>query len=119
MPLYSFLHQPELFNNYIILSFNPSFGKEVTFEYLQTFLETYDDVSANVFLGVGSEEESEEFPAVSGLLKVENFIKQKGYKSLKLTKKILEGVDHCGVTAPLFQTGLQTVFSDYPKKELW
>ena len=116
--LYALFHQPKLFTKYVAISPSLLFGQGVMFEYERQYAAAHDDLPIELYLGVGLEEEGE-FAIVGDLLRLAATLERRGYKDFKLTKRIYEGGEHCGVTAPLFQAGLQAVLEDYPKRALW
>ena len=111
--LYTLFQRPQLFGNYIIGSPTLGYGNKVLFKIEEEHSKQTNELEANVFMGIGGEEE---IPfgmlstiSVSDFNKFTSIVQQRGYKGLNLKRKVFEGNDHFAVPALVFQAGLKHV----------
>ncbi len=101
--LYTLFHQPSLFQRYVVVS------PELTFGYEQKYAEQHDSLPVRMYLSSGERELNEEelarFNSFIGVLE------SRQYAGFTLTYQIIANCTHCAVVPPAFQAGLVSVFS--------
>jgi predicted alpha/beta superfamily hydrolase len=101
--LYTLFHQPNLFQRYVVVS------PELTFGYEQKYAEQHGSLPVHMYLSSGerelNEEELSRFNSFIGALESRN------YSGFTLTHQVIADCTHCAVVPPAFQAGLVTVFS--------
>ena len=88
---YILLTQPNTFRNYIIGSPAPLFGGHFVHEYEPLSEALSDSLDANVFVSVGSDEESK---YIENALSLVSFLKSKKSIKSQMTFKVIESADH-------------------------
>lgn len=88
---YILLSHPQTFRNYIIGSPSPLFSGQFAYEYQPIAEKIPEKIDANVFLSVGSDEDSEYVENAFGLMR---FLKSRKADSANLEFKVVESADH-------------------------
>ncbi len=114
--LYALFHLPPLFKSYVVGSPALGYGGRLLFSVEQEYAAQHPSLEANLFLGIGGEEETLDNPldamvSVSDFYRFSTALQARHYAGLKLARILFPGHDHLSVVAPLFQTGLKQVFS--------
>lgn len=100
---YTLVTRPELFDNYIILSPMLGTAQRNLFDLEAAYAEEHDDLKANVYLSMGSEEEQAPWSPMGPMgeaLRASLFfefwarLSQRGYDNLHITKRIFAGATH-------------------------
>lgn len=108
--LYSLFTKPETFNKYIIGS--PYLLPEnfVIFDYEEQASSTLNNVSAKIFVSVGSKASEEKyFNPIDELVSI---MQERDYPNLKLETKVFDGSDHLVGPPEVITHGLISVFSE-------
>ncbi len=108
--LYSLFTQPGIFNKYIVGS--PYLIPEnfVIFDYEEQASSTLNDLSAKVFISVGSEASEEKyFNPIDELVSI---MQERDYPNLKLETKVFDGSDHLVGPPEVITHGLISVFGE-------
>lgn len=105
---YTLLHQPALFQRYLLSSPAIGWDEKVTFSYESRYAEKNRRLPARVFMSVG-ELENEEF--MIDLQRFDQVISDRQYAGLSFKYHIFEGETHLSVPAPSFSKGLREIFS--------
>ncbi len=111
--LYALFHRPEAFRRYIVGSPSLWWDDEVTFGHAERFLADREDLSARVFLGVGSLEEeppADEFRMVSNVERLGEMMRSAGFPSLHVEWRVFDGETHMTVPPVLFTRGVRSVY---------
>lgn len=102
--LYAMFSDPELFRSYVAVSPDGPYDDRYGFEQEAAYARKRRDLPVNLYLAVGEKE---------GLKQpVEDFAKivsERGYTSLKVTSRVVEGEGHSGVKPEAFNRGLRFV----------
>lgn len=101
--IYALFQEPHVFSGYIIGS--PPLDDEY-FDYEVSYAEDNSDLSATVYMGVGTVND------VSSLL-VQRFartLEERGYENLELTTTVFDGETHISVAPDIVNHGMQIVF---------
>lgn len=109
--LHTLFHQPDLFKSYIAGSPTLGYGDRVTFAYEAEYAAAHTNLAANLYLGVGGEEEEVEWPMVSIFYELVARLQSRKFEGFSLTTHVFENCAHCAAPAPLFQAGIQAVLS--------
>ncbi len=105
---YTLLTRPELFEEYFIVSPALGTGDKGLFALEAAYAEAHDDLAATVHYSIGSEEEPApwaEAGKLGEILRTSLFVdfvsrlEQRGYPSLNLTKRVVNGADHGAMAA--------------------
>jgi predicted alpha/beta superfamily hydrolase len=108
--LYSLFTQPGIFNKYVVGS--PYLIPEnfIIFDYEEQASSTLNDLSAKVFISVGSEASEEKyFNPIDELVSI---MQERDYPNLKLETKVFDGSDHLVGPPEVITHGLISVFSE-------
>ncbi|MGB5848238.1 MAG: alpha/beta hydrolase-fold protein [Ignavibacteriaceae bacterium] len=106
--IYTLFTEPELFNNYIIGSPYLSWDEYRIFVVQENAFEKMDDITANVFISVGSEEDEEKY--FNPIDEMVTLIDEKGYENLKMETKVFDGGTHLICPPEALAYGLVSVF---------
>jgi len=121
--LYTLFHQPDSFNRYIIGSPSIWWDKEIMFTYENEYAKNHSDLSARVFMSVGSLEEKEgyqrdaELAMVSNMNKLAKRLRERNYPNLKLTTHVFEDETHISVTPATLSRGIRMVYHGKSKRK--
>jgi predicted alpha/beta superfamily hydrolase len=108
--LYSLFTQPGIFNNYIVGSPYLIPDNFVIFDYEEQASSTLNDLSAKVFISVGSEVSEEKyFNPIDELVSI---MQTREYPNLQLETKVFDGSDHLVGPPEVFTHGLNSVFGE-------
>ncbi len=107
--MYTLFTEPEMFNRYIIGSPHLSWDEYRIFTIQEEAFEKMDDIKANVFISVGSEEDEEKY--FNPIDEMVTLIDEKGYESLKMETKVFDGGTHLICPPEALVYGLVSVFS--------
>ena len=113
--LYTMFHETQLFEKYLAISPALSYGDEVTFSFEEKYHSDHDDLPVRLHLSVGGKEERvppKGFSMVSDFYRFSAKLRGRKYKSLRLTREVLEECDHGGAAIRGYQSGIQKLFSD-------
>jgi predicted alpha/beta superfamily hydrolase len=105
---YTLFTEPDMFNRYIIGSPHLLWDNFRIFDVQEEAFEKFDDINANVFISVGSEEDEETY--FTPIDEMVTRITEKGYKSLKLDTKVFDGGTHLICPPEALSYGLVSVF---------
>jgi predicted alpha/beta superfamily hydrolase len=112
--LYVLFHFPATFNRYIITSPSIWWDDQITLKYEAKFAMTNPELSAQVFMSVGSLEEPEDEPdwpaMVSNMRVLTKTMQDRGYDKLELKAHIFEDETHQSVGPAAISKGLRAVF---------
>lgn len=100
--------QPDTFTRYIIGSPTVWWDESVILNREQDFAAKNTDLSAKVFLSVGSCESER---MVTGMQTLTKILQDRNYNNLELTTLIFEGETHTSVAPATISRGLRTVFA--------
>jgi predicted alpha/beta superfamily hydrolase len=107
--VYTLFTEPELFNHYIIGSPHLYWDDYRIFTVQEEAFEMMDDIAANIFISVGSEEdEGKYFNPIDEMV---TLIEEKGFESLKMDTKVFDGGTHLICPPEAIAYGLVSVFS--------
>jgi len=106
--LYTLFTEPKLFNRYIIGSPYLQPENYKIFDYEEQAVELLNEVEANIFISVGSEESEEKYfnPVDSLVTKIE----ERNYPGLNLETKVFDGSTHLSGPPEVLTHGLISVF---------
>ena len=107
--VYTLFTEPELFENYIIGSPHLYWDDYKIFTVQEEAFEMMDDIAANIFISVGSEEDEEKY--FNPIDEMVTLIEEKGYESLKMDTKVFDGGTHLICPPEALAYGLVSVFS--------
>ena len=108
--LYSLFTQPDIFNKYVVGSPYLIPDNFVIFDYEEQASSTFNDLSAKVFISVGSEASEEKyFNPIDELVSI---IQTREYPNLILETKIFDGSDHLVGPPEVITHGLISVFGE-------
>jgi predicted alpha/beta superfamily hydrolase/general stress protein 26 len=118
--LYGLFHRPEAFDRYIIGSPSIWWDESVTLEFEERYAATHEDLRAKVSLSVGllEEDPADELSAasamVSNLRRLEKTLRGRGYASLELATRYIDGETHLSVVPTNLSWGMRTLFAPEP-----
>jgi len=103
---FALLHEPELFDTYVIAS--PSLGVANRFMFAQeeAYSKEHKVLKARVHLSVAEFDEYANDPYVGNMFHFAEVLKSRNYEGLTLTKQLFANLNHCEVVAPAFHAGL-------------
>lgn len=108
--LYSLFTQPKTFDGYIVGSPYLLPGNFIIFDYEEKAASTLNDVSARIFISVGSEASDEKyFNPIDELVTI---MQERDYADLKIETKVFDGSDHLVGPPEVITHGLVSVFSE-------
>ena len=119
--LYTLLHKPEVFENYVVGSPSLGFGEGVLFKMESEYAKQHKKLPGKLFLGIGDEEEYSSFsPAgylgtivsVSDFVRFAAIIRERAYDGMNFAKKVFEGYGHTDVVGPFISAGLKYVLAN-------
>ena len=112
--LYTLFQKPQLFKSMIIGSPAIRYGDKLVFRLEEDYSRKKEDLSVNLFMGIGGEEETVTGPlstiSVSDLNRLASIMDSRGYRGMNLISRIFEGNDHFEVPALTIQAGLKSIF---------
>ena len=109
--VYTMFADPGLFRGYVAASPAVPYGDGFAFKQEKEFADKHTDISARLFLSVGSVEQLA--GPVQAYMKA---LGSRGYKGLKLETRVIEGERHAGNKPEAFNRGLRFIFQgDDPK----
>ncbi len=100
---------PDSFTHFLIGSPSLWWDNEIMFEREQKFSEEFDDLSARVFLSVGSLEDHR-LRMVSNTIRLAETLKSRDYKGLHLESHLFEDETHLSVAPATYSRGLRSLF---------
>lgn len=100
---------PDSFTHFLIGSPSLWWDNEIMFEREQKFSEESDDLSARVFLSVGSLEDHR-LRMVSNAIRMAETLKSRDYKGLQIERHLFEGETHLSVAPATYSRGLRSLF---------
>jgi predicted alpha/beta superfamily hydrolase len=104
--LYVLFHQPETFRRYVVSSPSLWWDKKVTFEYEREYASNHTELTAKLFLSVGSLERT----MMANLKELVKILEQRKYKGLELENHIFEDEGHISVSGTAICRGISSVF---------
>ncbi|MCA9706546.1 MAG: hypothetical protein KDK70_11905 [Myxococcales bacterium] len=124
---YVLVNEPAAFQRYVIVSPGLNWDDGLIMQQEQTYAEQHDDLPAKVFFAVGGREREEHlFKAQLGdpqraeleesfrtAERIETLVEaltSRGYPSLEVSWRVIEGENHTSVGLPATSIGLRTVF---------
>lgn len=112
--LYTLFQEPKLFRSMIIGSPAIRYGDKLVFRLEEEYARKNEELSVNLFLGIGGEEETVTGPlstiSLSDLYRLASIMGSRGYRGLNLSRRIFEGNDHFEVPALTIQAGLKIIY---------
>lgn len=112
--LYTLFHHPNTFNRYIIGSPSIWWDNKITLTYEANYAANNSNLSAKVFMSVGSLEESEDDLNSSAMITnmqiLAKTLQDRGYDSLELRTHVFEDETHLSVIPTTMSKGLRAVF---------
>jgi predicted alpha/beta superfamily hydrolase len=112
--LYILFHHSDVFNRYIIASPSIWWDDKITFKYEEKYAAENTDLTANVFMSVGSLEEPDDGSSESrmrtNLLKLSKKLEDRNYKNLNLKTHVFDDETHASVGPAAISRGLRMVF---------
>ncbi len=105
---YNLFNQPDLFNNYIIGSAYLNWDNKVIFEIEKQSAIRTTDISANVFISVGNDEDDDRYfnPIDEMVTQLQN----RNYKSLNIYTMVFNDSDHLSSPPITITQGLLSIF---------
>jgi predicted alpha/beta superfamily hydrolase len=100
---FALLHEPKLFDAYVIGSPSLPFGDGVVFRQEEAFARKSRTLRARVYLYAGELDDDE---LLAAAVRFAEILERRSYKGLTLSKQIFANLNHCEVLAPGFQGGL-------------
>lgn len=104
--LYTFFHEPGLFNHYIVGSPNLEYDNELIFKYEKAFAQQNHSIKGKIFIHTG------EYEPVIYFNKFINQLKASKYKGLDVESLVVEKMSHVSEVAYGVERGLQFIFSE-------
>ena len=103
---FALLHEPELFDAYILAS--PSIGAADRFVFKQeeAYAREHKVLKARVHLSAAEFDEDADTPMVGDMFHFAALLASRNYEGLTLTKQLFANMNHCEVVAPAFHAGL-------------
>jgi predicted alpha/beta superfamily hydrolase len=108
--LYTLFKKPDLFKRYLIGSPSIWYDNKLILLLEKTFASNQQDLTANVFISVGSLEEEINAGMVRNMLELTSTLKGRKYKNFSIEPAILEGETHMSAPSVCFQRGLRYFF---------
>ena len=108
---YVLTHDPTLFSRYIISTPSLWWDKGAPIEFARRFVAEHDDVSAEVYLAVGTRETA---AMRKGWGELRDLLQSRSWPSLKLTAEQLEGETHVTGIPVAFTRGLKATYGKPP-----
>lgn len=105
--LYAMFAEPGFFNGYIATSPPVEYGDRFAYKQENEYASSHADLPVRLFLSVGELEE-----IVGTVMEFMEVIRDRGYTSLKLETRTIEGERHAGNKAEAYNRGLRFVFQD-------
>ena len=109
--LYTLFQTPELFERYLVSSPSLPWDNRVIFKWESDYAEKNVDLSAKVFLSVGSLENLPYDMMVHHLRELAAIFELRKYPGLEVTSIVFEGETHSSVPPAAFSKGLRTLYS--------
>jgi len=110
--VYTLLTQTDTFKRYILGAPDLSWDNEVCFDYEREYAEKFSDLTARLFLSVGTLDEDFVERNASSLLRFHALLLSRDYGGLKMKLDMLDGETHISALIPTVFNGLRAVFSD-------
>lgn len=111
--IYVLLTQPDLFCKYIAGSPSLYWDDDLIFDIEQKYAHFHNDLKAAVFMSAGELEAIQE-PEFAGMvrnvIKMDEMLTSRNYKSLKLTTHVFSDESHLSVIPATFSRGLKTIY---------
>lgn len=114
--LHTLFQEPRVFNRFVTGSPAIGYAEQSLFSTEQDYAQENEDLPANVYLAIGSEDESLLNP-LDSMISVPDFyrftgnLQQRAYPRLRMTRNYFEGQSQCTIPAQAFQAGLRAVFA--------
>ena len=108
--LYTLFNQTDAFNRYVIAAPALFWDDGICFAYEREYAEKYTDLPVNLYLAVGTMDESLDEPFVSDLVKFHAILKSRNYEGLDMKLDLLPGEAHMSTIIPAGQRGVQAIF---------
>jgi predicted alpha/beta superfamily hydrolase len=114
--LFTLFHEPGMFQRYILGSPSIWWDNGVTFAFEERFAEAHDDLAVKITLSVGMLEEDPDDPLsveaamVSNVRKMAERLRSRGYPSLELHTRYIDGETHISAVPTNFSWGLRVLF---------
>lgn len=104
---YALLHEPQLFQYYVIASPSLFWDDEVMFAYEEQYSDTQQDLPAQVFISAGALEGS----LTTSVQRMAATLSQRQYPDLDLTAQVFEDETHMSVLPAALSRGLRVLLS--------
>ena len=114
--LYTLFHKPETFDRYILGSPSIWWDSGVTFDFEERYSEVHDDLPVALSLSVGTLEEDPSNPQslasamVTNVKKMTERLRSRGYPSLDLHTRLIDGETHISAVTTNLSWGLRILF---------
>ncbi len=114
--LHALFQEPRIFHRYVSGSPALGYAEQSVFLTEQDYAQANVDLPADVYLAIGSDEESMLNPldsmiTVPDFYRFTSYLQQRDYPHLRLTRNLFEGHTQFTIPAQAFQAGLRAVFS--------
>ena len=103
---FALLHEPELFDAYVLVSPSLSDANRFIFAQEEAYSKEHKSLKAKVHLSAGEFDETANDPTVGDMFHFAAVLKSRNYEGLTLTKQLFANLNHCEVVAPAFHAGL-------------
>jgi uncharacterized protein len=109
--LYTLFESPQLFNKYLISSPSLPWDDRFIFKMESEYAKKQKELSANIFLSVGSLENLPDDMMVNQLQELSSILKLRKYKGLNISSIVFEDESHYSVIPAAYSKGLMTLYS--------
>jgi uncharacterized protein len=106
---YVLLHEPALFNKYLLSSISMPWDNQVMLKQEQSFFQAGNRaVNAQVFVTVGAQEEA--FDMIPAMKKLTTAMRSRNYQGLVLEERVLPNESHASAFLTAFNQGLRVLY---------
>lgn len=110
---FALLHEPELFDAYVLASPELGWGNRFLFKQEEAYSAANKRLKARVHLSAGEWEEGTNDTTHSDVIRFHALVESRNYEALTFDKHIFAKLNHCEVVAPAFQAGLLWALRNY------
>lgn len=104
---FALLHEPELFDAYVIASPAIRSADRFVFKQEEAYAREHKVLKARVHLSAAEFDEDADYPMVGDMFHFAALLASRNYEGLTLTKQLFANMNHCEVVAPAFHAGLR------------
>lgn len=114
--LHALFQEPRMFQRFVAGSPTLGYAEQSLFLTEDGYAQQNQDLPANLYLAIGSENESllnplDSMISIPDFYRFAAYLQQRTYPGLKITRKCFEGHSHGSIPAQAFQAGLRAVFA--------